>query len=158
MKSKEEIRAHVEEHWEYTEKIILDMLKLVKTGYIESGIHQYGHGKRGDQEMTDPWAEKPEPVWVPRGYYSMSKIKEDDVQMFILEDMDAWLEELKAHYDEAIPRLESDYDYVENENQKLFDENQDLKRKLEAVRKWHEDVEMDPDDRYRLEKILEIEE
>ena len=45
MKSKEGIRAHVEEHWEYTEKIILDMLKLVKTAYIESGIHQYSHGK-----------------------------------------------------------------------------------------------------------------
>ncbi len=45
MKSKEEIRAHVEEHWEYTEKIIRDMLKLVKTAYIESGIHQYSHGK-----------------------------------------------------------------------------------------------------------------
>lgn len=30
--------------------------------------------------------------------------------------------------------------------------------KLEDVRNWHEDVEMDPDDRYRLEKILETEE
>ncbi|GAH78276.1 unnamed protein product [marine sediment metagenome] len=25
-------------------------------------------------------------VWVPRGYYSMSKIKEDDIQMYILEE------------------------------------------------------------------------
>jgi len=31
------------------------------------------------------------------------------------------------------------------------------RRRLEAVRKWHEDVEMDPDDRYRLERILEAE-
>ncbi len=45
MKSEEEIQTHVEKHWEYTEKIILDMLELVKTAYIQSGIHQYGHGK-----------------------------------------------------------------------------------------------------------------
>lgn len=29
--------------------------------------------------------------------------------------------------------------------------------KLEDIRKWHEDVKMDPDDRYRLEKTLEVE-
>ncbi len=43
-KTKEELRAHVESHWEYTELIIADMMKLVKTSYIESGIHQYKHG------------------------------------------------------------------------------------------------------------------
>lgn len=45
MKSEEEVRTHVEGHWDYTEKIILDMLALVKTAYIKSGIHQYDHGK-----------------------------------------------------------------------------------------------------------------
>lgn len=46
------------------------------------------------------WGEKPEPVWVPRGYYSKSKVKEDDVQMIILDEGDAWLEKLRAHIDE----------------------------------------------------------
>ena len=36
--------------------------------------------------------------------------------------------------------------------------NKKLVDKLEAVKNWHEDVKMDPDDRYRLEKILEAEE
>lgn len=49
--------------------------------------------------MTDLWDKKPEPVWVPRGYFSESKIKEDDVQMIILDDLDAWLEKLKAEVD-----------------------------------------------------------
>ena len=44
----------------------------------------------------DIWDEKPEPVWVPRGYYSESKIKEDDVQALLLEDVGTWLENLKA--------------------------------------------------------------
>ncbi len=42
------------------------------------------------------WAEKPEPVWVPRGYSSMSQIKEDDVQMIILDDLDAFHEKIKG--------------------------------------------------------------
>lgn len=44
-----------------------------------------------------PWDEKPEPVWVPRRYSSKSKIKEDDIPMLILEEMDAWLKKLKEH-------------------------------------------------------------
>ncbi len=32
---------------------------------------------------------------------------------------------------------------------------QKLRDKIEAVRKWHEDVEIDADAMYRLEKILE---
>lgn len=31
----------------------------------------------------------------------------------------------------------------------------ELEERLKAVREWHEDVEMDADARYRLEKILE---
>lgn len=31
-------------HWEYTEKIILHQLQLVKMLYIEAFIHGYGHG------------------------------------------------------------------------------------------------------------------
>lgn len=50
--------------------------------------------------MDDIWDKKPEPVWVPRGYSSTSKIKEDDVQMIILEDETAWLEKLQEEYDE----------------------------------------------------------
>jgi len=46
----------------------------------------------------------------------------------------SWLEKLKSYYDEVIPRLESDYDYVENEAQKRFDETQELLRKLEAIK------------------------
>ena len=34
---------------------------------------------------------------------------------------------------------------------------EEVDRKLEAVKEWHENVKMDPDDRYRLEKILEAE-
>lgn len=30
-----------------------------------------------------------------------------------------------------------------------------LQERLEAVSKWHEDIEIDPDDRFRLEEILE---
>ncbi len=45
MKSKEEIRTHVEDHWKYTEKIIMKMLDLVETAYIESGVHQHKHGQ-----------------------------------------------------------------------------------------------------------------
>ena len=48
--------------------------------------------------MTDIWKEKPEPVWIPRGYSSKSKIKEDDVQMIILDDLDAWLEKLRGEH------------------------------------------------------------
>ncbi len=49
--------------------------------------------------MADIWNEKPKPVWVPRGYSSTFWIKEDDVQMIILDDLDAWLEKLKAEFD-----------------------------------------------------------
>ena len=45
--------------------------------------------------MTNPWDKKPHYVWVPRGYYSDVKIKEDDVQMFLLEEMNPWLEKLQ---------------------------------------------------------------
>ena len=52
------------------------------------------------ENSTDPpWDEKPEPVWVPRGYSSKSKIKEDDIPMLILEEMDAFYEKLKEHID-----------------------------------------------------------
>jgi len=47
--------------------------------------------------MTDPWDEKPELVWVPRSYYSESKIKEDDIQMILIDH--AWLEKLKEEWD-----------------------------------------------------------
>lgn len=36
-------RKIAEEHWEYTEKIILCMLELVKTAYIEAMIHGLKH-------------------------------------------------------------------------------------------------------------------
>jgi len=35
--NKEEIRKMVEDHWEYTEK-------MMRIAYIESGVHQYKHG------------------------------------------------------------------------------------------------------------------
>ncbi len=40
-----DVRADAEAHWEYTEKIILDMLRLVHTVYIEVYVHAHGHGK-----------------------------------------------------------------------------------------------------------------
>lgn len=45
MNSESEVRAEAEAHWEYTEKIILKMLELVHTVYVEVYIHGYGHGK-----------------------------------------------------------------------------------------------------------------
>lgn len=36
-------RQTAEEHWEYTEKIILSMLELVKTAYIEGMVHGIKH-------------------------------------------------------------------------------------------------------------------
>ncbi len=39
------IREDITNHWSYTKKIIMKMLDLVETAYIESGVHQYGHGR-----------------------------------------------------------------------------------------------------------------
>jgi len=36
-------RQIAEEHWEYTEKIILCMLELAKTCYIEAMVHGIKH-------------------------------------------------------------------------------------------------------------------
>jgi len=41
-----DIRAEAEAHWDYTDKIIQDMLNLVRTAYIEAFIHGFKHGKR----------------------------------------------------------------------------------------------------------------
>lgn len=43
MKSKADVRAEAEVHWEYTEKIIQDMLRLVRTAYVEAFLHGYKH-------------------------------------------------------------------------------------------------------------------
>ena len=40
-----EIRAEAEAHWDYTDKIIQDMLRLVRTVYIEAFVHGFKHGK-----------------------------------------------------------------------------------------------------------------
>ncbi|MBA7697051.1 hypothetical protein ES703_105709 [subsurface metagenome] len=40
-----DVRAEAEAHWEYTDKIIQDMIRLVKTVYIEVFIHAHKHGK-----------------------------------------------------------------------------------------------------------------
>ncbi len=45
MKCEEEVRAEAEAHWDYTEKIILDMLRLVRTVYVEVFIHGVRHGR-----------------------------------------------------------------------------------------------------------------
>lgn len=41
----DDVRADAEAHWGYTEKIILDMLRLVQTVYVEVFIHAHKHGK-----------------------------------------------------------------------------------------------------------------
>jgi len=46
MKTEAEVRAEAEAHWEYTEKIIQDMLKLVHTVYVEVFIHGVIHGRK----------------------------------------------------------------------------------------------------------------
>jgi len=43
MKCEADVRAEAEAHWDYTDKIIQDMLNLVRTAYIEAFIHGYGH-------------------------------------------------------------------------------------------------------------------
>lgn len=43
-------RAEAEAHWKYTEKIILDMLKLTHTAYVEAFVHGVKHGKSGVKE------------------------------------------------------------------------------------------------------------
>ncbi len=52
--------------------------------------------RRASEEIRDIWKEKPDYVWVPRGYSSRVKIKDDDIQMLNLEETDAWLENLKG--------------------------------------------------------------
>ena len=47
MKNEADVRAEAEAHWEYTEKIIQDMLRLVRTAYIEAFMHGFKHGKKG---------------------------------------------------------------------------------------------------------------
>lgn len=83
------------------------------------GIIGVGYG------LTDIQDEKPQPVWVPRNYYSDVKIKDDDVQMFISEDMNAWLEKLE----DTISR---EWQIEENKLRRIIVERG---RKLEAVRK-----------------------
>jgi len=46
MKCEADVRAEAEAHWDYTDKIIQDMLNLVRTAYIEAFIHGFKHGKR----------------------------------------------------------------------------------------------------------------
>ena len=46
MKSETDVRDEAEAHWEYTDKIIQDVLRLVRTAYIEAFIHGFKHGKR----------------------------------------------------------------------------------------------------------------
>lgn len=62
------------------------LVALALEGHIEATVY-----RRPDDNMSFKYRrlqeteEKPETVWVPRGYYSKSKIKEDDVQMIIIE-------------------------------------------------------------------------
>lgn len=46
MKCEMDVRAEAEDHWEYTDKIIQDILRLVHTAYVEAFIHGFKHGKR----------------------------------------------------------------------------------------------------------------
>ena len=69
--------------------------------------------------MSEILGEKLEYVWVPRGYYSMAKIKDDDVKMLIAGDVDARLEKLKACYDATIKLLQADIVVIRTENKKL---------------------------------------
>lgn len=70
---------------------------------LEDGTRIWAGGRITESQTTTEekkvWDEKPEPVWVPRGYSSKSKIKEDDIPMLILEEMDAFYEKLKEHID-----------------------------------------------------------
>ena len=50
MKSKEELMKLAEEHWKYTEMIILDMLKLTEDLYKAGIIHGYKHGIEETEE------------------------------------------------------------------------------------------------------------
>ena len=81
--------------------------------------------------MTYIWDEKPEPVWVPRGYYSESKIKDDDVQMLIVDDMDAWLGKGRDY----IGNLYNDIAELKAKVDDLDKENEELTEKAE---KWDE--------------------
>ena len=48
---------------------------------------------------------KSKAVWVPRGYYSEVKIKEDDTQMIIADDLDDWFKQCMDDF----PKLPVNY-------------------------------------------------
>ena len=101
--------------------------------------------------MADPWDEKPEPVWVPRGYSSKSKIKEDDIQMLILEEMDAFHKKLMLYignlHQDIADHKETERNWLEQEKAYMscIDEYKGFKidaermcRKLKAIQTWYD--------------------
>ncbi len=65
--------------------------------------------------MTDIWDEKPHYVWVPRGYFSKVRIKDDDIQMLKLEEMDAWLEKLMMDYEDRLLKMRNKIEQLLND-------------------------------------------
>jgi len=80
--------------------------------------------------MTGIWNKKPHYVWVPRGYYSKVRIKDDDIQMLILEETDIWLKKLMRYYHDWISDQKKELD----EKTDFVDILENETTKLEAVR------------------------
>lgn len=119
-------------------------------------------------DEKDIWDEKPDYVWVPRGYSSRVKIKDDDIQMLNLEETDAWLENLKAkitQLNECLGEYESkewcSHCIIDSKCAQITLYVQELKEKAEklrAIRKLlgrqpHNDISITFKD--KLKEILE---
>ena len=90
--------------------------------------------------MAAIWNEKPDYVWVPRGYSSRVKIKDDDIQMLNLEETEAWLENLKAkitQLNECLGEYESkewcDHCIIDSKCAQITLHVQELKAKAEKL-------------------------
>jgi len=46
-------REQAYDHWEYTEKIIIQMLSLAKILYVEAFKHGYGHGEEDAERLIE---------------------------------------------------------------------------------------------------------